>query len=101
MATADRGEWLRCLEAELARRNARVEWEAGEAERAAEQFFAELEQMAARFARTAHLYPLPVDDMSPAEMLACRYFLPEDLQPEGLGSEDEIFALVAARRRSG
>jgi hypothetical protein len=87
-----RGEWLALLEAELARRTARVAWEAGEEERSRQQFVATLAAMAERFAASAPRYPLQIDDMSIAEMLACRLFLPEHLMPAGLGTEEEIWA---------
>jgi hypothetical protein len=51
-----------------------------------------LQAMARRYAALAHLHPLDTVDMSIAEKLACRYFLPEDLQPAGLGTEDQIWA---------
>jgi hypothetical protein len=87
-----RGEWLAALEAEYGRRAARVEWQADEGERQRQWFLEELQAMAGRLAATAHLYPLPIDDMSIAEMLACRWFLPEHLMPAGLGTEEEIWA---------
>jgi hypothetical protein len=89
--------WLALLEEELSRRSARVEWQAGEDERAGQLFVAELERMAQNFAATAHLYPVDIGDMSIAEKLACRYFLPEDLQPAGLPTEDQIWAEYQAR----
>jgi hypothetical protein len=72
MTTSDdeRGKWLALLEAELARRTARVAWDAGEGERAREWFIEELAAMAQRLGATAHLCPLQIDDMSPAEKLA-------------------------------
>lgn len=98
MTTSEgRGEWLALLEAELARRKARVEWEAGQDERAAQQFVEELAQMAQRFTAAAPLHPLRTDDMSPAEMLAC-HLLPEPLRPAGLPTEDQIWAEYQARR---
>jgi hypothetical protein len=63
-----------------------------------EWLLAELQEMAERFAATAHLCPLDLADMSIMEKLACRYFLPVDLCPEGLGSEGEIWAEYEARR---
>ena len=90
-------EWLALLEEERARRTARVEWKAGEDERAREEFIARLQQMAERHAATAHLCPIDVTDMSIAELLACRLFLPEHLQPAGLPTEDEIWADYKAR----
>jgi hypothetical protein len=98
MTTPDRREWLALLEAELTRRTARVEREADEAERAREQLINTLQQMAERHAATAHLCPIDVSDMSIAEKLACRLFLPEHLQPEGLPTEEEIWADYKARR---
>jgi hypothetical protein len=88
-------EWLALLEAELARRTARAECEAGQNERLRQQLFDRLQEMAQRFAAAALLHPLQIDDMSCAEMLAC-HFLPEHLRPVGLGTEDEIFVLAAA-----
>jgi hypothetical protein len=96
--TIEQREWLALLKAEFARRAARVEWQAGEDERAAQQVVEELRQMAGRFAATAHLYPLQIDDMAIVEMLACRWFLPEELQPPGLPTEDQIWADYEARR---
>jgi len=90
------GEWLRLLEAERARRTARAQWAAGEDERARDEFTARLQGMAARFAAVAHLQPLRIDDMSPAEMLA-RHLLPPEAQPPGLASEDEIWRQYRAR----
>jgi hypothetical protein len=60
-------------------------------------FIDTLQQMAQRLAATAHLYPLQIDDMAPAEMLAC-HFLPEHLRPAGLGTVDEIWAKYEARK---
>jgi hypothetical protein len=93
-----RGEWLALLEAELARRAARTEREADESERQREAFIEELRQMAARIAATAHLHPVRTDDMSIAEMLACRFFLPEHLMPSGLLTEDQIWVEYEARK---
>ena len=77
MATTEgRGEWL--------------------ALRARQQLFDTLQQMAERYAATAHLYPLPVDDMSPAEKLSL-HLLPEHLRPAGLPTEAEIWAEYRAR----
>jgi hypothetical protein len=95
--TIEQREWLALLEAEYARRTARVAWEADEGERARQWLIDTLQQMAQRFAATAHLYPLLIDDMAPMEMLACRYFLPEHLMPAGLGTEEEIWAEYKAR----
>jgi hypothetical protein len=92
MTGIERRAWLALLKAEFARRAARVEWQAGEDERAAQQVVEELRQMAGRFAATAHLYPLLIDDMAPMEMLACRYFLPEHVMPAGLPTEAQIWA---------
>jgi hypothetical protein len=51
-----------------------------------------LEQMARRMTATAHLGPpLDVSDLSLAERVSC-CLLPEELRPEGLGTEDEIWA---------
>jgi hypothetical protein len=98
--TIEQREWLAMLEAELARRNARVEWDAGEDERAAQQFIEELQTIAGRLAGTAHLAPFTADDMSIVEMLSCRLFLPEGMQPAGLPSEPEIWAEYQRRRAS-
>jgi hypothetical protein len=94
--TAQRREWLGLLEAELARRTTQAEWEAGQDERLRQQLLGRLWEMAQRLKAGALVHPLQIDDMSCAEMLACR-FLPERLRPAGLGTEDEIFALAAAR----
>lgn len=94
--TVQQREWLGLLEAELARRTTQAKWEAGQDERLRQQLLDELEEMARRLAAGALLRPLQIADMSCAEMLAC-HFLPERLRPAGLGSEDEIFALTAAR----
>ena len=91
-------EWLALLEAELSRRAARVAWEADEGERQREAFVAELQQIAERFAAMAHRWPLQIDDMSIAEMMACRYFLPGHLQPVGLPDENEIWSEYEKRR---
>jgi hypothetical protein len=96
MTTPDRREWRALLKAELARRTARVEWQAGEDERARQQFLDTLQAMAERFAASAHRYPLDVSDMSPAEQLCC-HLLPEDLRPAGLPSEVAIWAKLKAR----
>jgi hypothetical protein len=98
--TSEQREWLALLEEELARRTARVVWQAGQAERERQQFIDTLQQMAERLAALAPLYPLQIDDMSPAEMLAC-HFLPEPMRPAGLGTEEQILALVEARRKHG
>jgi hypothetical protein len=96
MTRPEQREWLQLLEAELARRAARVEWQAGEADRARERFVETLQAMAGRLAAPS-LYPLSIADMSIAEKLACRYFLPEHLMPPGLGTEKEIWAEYEAR----
>jgi hypothetical protein len=96
--TEGQREWLALLEAERARRAARVEWQAGEDERATQRVVEELQQMAERFAATAHLFPLQIDDMSIAEKLACRWFLPDELLPAGLPAEGQIWADYKARR---
>jgi hypothetical protein len=98
--TTERGEWLALLEAELARRAARVKWVAGEDERAAVQFIATLQAMAQRLAATAHLWPLDISDMSVAEMLSC-HLLPESLRPASLPSEDQIWAKYRSMREVG
>jgi hypothetical protein len=58
-----------------------------------------LQQMAQRFAATAHLGPpLDLADMAPVEMLAA-HLLPEHLRPAGLPTEDQIWAQFRARAR--
>jgi hypothetical protein len=99
-STEQQRTWLALLEAELTCRTARVRWDADEGERQRQWFLEELRQMAQRFAVTASLYPLRTADMSIAEKLACRYFLPEALQPAGLGTEDEIWAEYQSARLS-
>ena len=47
--------------------------------------------MARGLAAGADLYPLQLDDMSFAEQLAC-HLLPESVRPEGLASEEQIWA---------
>ena len=93
----DRGEWLAFLEAELARRAARIEWEAGEDNRAAQQFMASLEQMAERLVAAGPSYVPRLDDMSPAEMLAC-HLAPAELHPAGLPTIAEIWSEYQARK---
>ena len=44
MRTPEQREWLALLEAELARRTARVEWQADESERQRQWFVNELQQ---------------------------------------------------------
>jgi hypothetical protein len=46
-----------------------------------------LQQMSERLVATAHFATFTVDDMSPAEMLAC-HLLPESMRPAGLPAED-------------
>jgi hypothetical protein len=99
MTPPDRSKWLALLGAERARRAARTEWEAGEDERARDQVIGTLLQMAQRFAAAAPLHPLDTADMSIAEKLACRLFLPENLQPAELPTEDQIWAEYQARKR--
>jgi hypothetical protein len=85
--------WLALLAAERARRDP------NRGEDARQRLLEDLKQMAQRFAATAHLYPVHVDDMSCAEMFACRLFLPKDMQPAGLPSEAAIWALYRARKQ--
>ena len=93
-----RREWLALLEAELGRRAARTEWEAGEGERQREWFVNTLEEMAERLAVAgSSAHPLQVDDMSIAEKLACT-LLPEPLRPAGLPTEAAIWAEYEALR---
>jgi hypothetical protein len=92
-------EWLALLEAELARRATRVEWAAGEAERQRQWVLDTLQAMTQRFAATAHLQPLDLTDMAPAEMLAL-HFLPEHLRPPGLPTEAAIWADFRALKRA-
>jgi hypothetical protein len=56
-----------------------------------------LRTMAQRLAATAHLCPLDLADMAPAEQLAC-HLLPEHLQPAGLRTVDEIWVEYEARK---
>jgi hypothetical protein len=60
-------------------------------------FLDTLQVMAQRFAATAHLHPLQIDDMASAEMLAC-HFLHEHRRPPGLPTVDEIWAAYEARK---
>jgi hypothetical protein len=94
MATTDALKALiEALEAEQARRRkARF----GGHDDPREWLLETLQTMAQRFAATAHLLPLQLDDMAIAEKLACRFFLPEELMPAGLGTEEEIWAKYAA-----
>jgi hypothetical protein len=91
------GEWLALLEAELARRTARVEWAAGEDERQRQRLIDTLAAMAERLAVSAPMHPLDLADMSPAEKLAC-HLLPEPLRPAGLPTEAAIWAEYEAIR---
>lgn len=92
-----RREWLELLEAELARRRAQQEWEAGEDERQREWVHDTLASMAERLAAaTSSPHPLIVDNMSPAELLCC-HLLPEELRPSGLPTEAAIWAEFKAR----
>ena len=90
-------QWLALLTAELARRAAQTTWEANEGERARQQLIDELQQIAERLAATEHLFPLDVSDIAPIEVLAVRYFWPEDRLPAGLPTEDQIWAEYRAR----
>jgi hypothetical protein len=89
-------EWLRLLEEELTRRATRVAREADEDERQRQWFFNELQQIAERLGAPLPGHPLDISDMSIAELLSCRLFLPEHLQPAGLPTEDEIWARFEA-----
>jgi hypothetical protein len=61
-----------------------------------------LQTMAERMARAASSpHPLDINDMSIAEKLACRYFLPENLCPTGLGTEDVPISLPRFHYRVG
>lgn len=98
MSIDKRREWLALLEAELARRAARDDWAAGEADRQQEWIFETLQAMAQRLAAAPSSdHPLYLDDMSVAEKLAC-HFLPEPLRPEGLPTEAAIWAEYEALR---
>jgi hypothetical protein len=88
--------WLAGTTAEIERRQAAKLEAAGGDER--ERFINTLRQMAERLAAATPRHPLQIDDMSIAEKLACRYFLPEDLCPEGLGTEEEIWSEFEARK---
>jgi hypothetical protein len=94
----ERSAWLTLLKAERSRRAARVEWQAGEDERARDQVIDTLRQMAQRLGASAQRVPLDVSDMSNAELLAVRWFLPEQLQPPGLPSEAAILARMLPKR---
>jgi hypothetical protein len=91
-------EWLAMLEAELARRAARTEWEAGEGERQEQWVLDTLASMAERLSgASSSPHPLQIDDMSPAEKLCC-HLLPAELRPPGLPTEAEIWAEFEATR---
>jgi hypothetical protein len=96
MTSIEQREWLGFLENELARRTARVEWEAAEGERHRQWFVATLQQVAERLAAPSH-YPLDVADLSLVEKLALT-LLPEPLRPAGLPTEAEIWAEFRAMR---
>jgi hypothetical protein len=66
-------------------------------EHAYKQLADTLSEMALRLATTTPLCPLRLDDMSPAELLAC-HFLAEHLRPPGLPTEDEIWAKYLDRQ---
>jgi hypothetical protein len=91
-------QWHALLLAERARRTAKAEWQTNEADRSREQFLDTLQQIAQRFAAAAPRHPLDVSDMSIAEMLAVRWFLPEDLWPADLPTDDQIWAEYRSRR---
>lgn len=87
-------EWLELLEAELGRRRARQEWDAGEDDRQQQWILDTLASMAQRFAAAdISLHALRLADMSPAEMLCC-HFLPEELRPARLPTEAAIMGRV-------
>ena len=67
-------------------------------EHAHKQLADTLSEMALRLATTTPLCPLRLDDMSPAELLAC-HLLAEHLRPPGLPTEDEILAQYRDRQR--
>ena len=75
-----RRDWLKGIDAELARRRSSADDEEKAAEEAAkERLFEGLRQMAERMAATAHLGPPPdKDDRSIAERLAAVLYLPMD-----------------------
>jgi len=94
-----RREWLALLEAELARRTAKAQWEAGEDERQAERLLDELRQMAERQRVVGETHPVAmfdlsyghgppqlVEDLSAAGRLARALFGP--LEPERQASEE-------------
>jgi hypothetical protein len=96
MTIEEQLEWLALLEAELARREAKAQWDAGEDERQAEQFLDELRQMAERHMAVNnpvsmfdHSYgrgpPQLVEDTLPASRLALALF--GQLEPEKLTEE--------------
>ena len=82
--------YLALLEAERARRTG-----AGHDDDPRQRLLDQLSAMAERLA-AAPQHHLCVDDMSPAEMLAC-HLLPDELRPAGVRSEDEIWAEVRRR----
>jgi hypothetical protein len=98
--TIEQPEWLAMLEAELARRSARVQWESDAAERAAQWLIETLQEIARRFAVLAPMWPLQINDMSTAELLACRLFLPEHLRPPNLPTEAKIWDEYERRRET-
>jgi hypothetical protein len=91
-----RKRWLTLLQEEWDRRAA-AKAETADGDAAREQLVDTLQQMAQRLAAHAPLHPLDTADMSIAEKLACRYFLPDELLPAGLGTEEEIWAEYQAR----
>jgi hypothetical protein len=96
--TALRAEFLAGIAAEIERREADAIAAAGGDPQ--QRFLAELQQMAQRFAATAHLSPpLRIDDMSPMEMLAAR-LLPKDVRPAGLPTVAAIWAQYRARTKA-
>lgn len=91
-------KWLGLLEAELARRQARQQWAAGEADRQQQWVIDTLASMAQRLAAAGLSdHPLQLDDMSVAEKLACT-LLPEPLRPAGQPTKAEIWAEYEAKR---
>jgi hypothetical protein len=91
-----RGRWLILLQAERDRRAA-AKTETADGDAAWKQFIDTLQEMAGRLAAATPRFPLDVGDMSVAEMLAARWFLPEHLQPPGLPTETEIWTTYEAR----
>jgi hypothetical protein len=84
-------QYLTLLAAERVRRDP------SRGEEARQRILDELSAMAERFAATAHLYPLTVDDTCPRPNRSPATCLSEELRPPGLKPEAEIWAGALAR----